>query len=95
MKAILTALLAAAAAIHQITPLEHYDASTFIACSEVVAGWIELDSGNNISLGDIVNVALITKTLGKAPATGWRTRYVSISFHDLDFFRLLGQQLMY
>jgi hypothetical protein len=45
---------------------EHHP-TALVASSEVVSGMVELNCRNNIGLSDILNIALVTKTLCELP----------------------------
>lgn len=42
-------------------PLEEDYSSAFVSSGEVVAGLIELDGGDYVGLGDVLDIALVTE----------------------------------
>lgn len=47
--------------------LEEDDTSALVTSGQVVSGVIELDGGDDVGLGDILDVSLVAKTLGELP----------------------------
>lgn len=78
VEAVLAPLLLA---IRTIVALEHHHTTALVTGGEVIASRIELNGRDDVGLGDVVDIALVTKALRKTPRHGRRAGSRIVSLH--------------